>query len=285
MSEPSSQDISALLDEQRTFPPSEQFTRTANVRDRAVYEQAAADPEAFWKTQAEQLEWMEPFHTVLEWNPPHAKWFVDGKLNAAVNCVDRHVRNGRRNKAAIVWEGEPGDRRTLTYFDLQREVNLAANVLTAITQITLTRWLLPRSGPGPVIAIWALVSTAALLMVVLVADPHAALVASMPAVAIALIVSRGLAYGMAEPARHSLFTRVPRSIRYKGQNVVDTAVWRFGDLTIALGMNGLRALGVVTAGFAGLSAVAAISAAVIGWRLSKHVQSPLPPVHKPLVDA
>jgi len=164
-------------------------------------------------------------------------------------------------------------------------VDLAANVLTAITQITLTRWLLPRSGPGPVIAIWALVSTVALLMVVLVADPHAALVATMPAVAIALIVSRGLAYGMAEPARHSLFTRVPRSIRYKGQNVVDTAVWRFGDLTIALGMNGLRALGVVTAGFAGLSAVAAISAAVIGWRLSKHVQSPLPPVHKPLVDA
>ena len=90
---------------------------------------------------------------------------------------------------------------------------------------------------------------------------------------------------MAEPARHSLFTRVPRSIRYKGQNVVDTAVWRFGDLTIALGMNGLRALGVVTAGFAGLSAVAAISAAVIGWRLSKRVQSQLPPVHKPLVDA
>ena len=164
-------------------------------------------------------------------------------------------------------------------------VDLAANVLTAITQITLTRWLLPRSGPGPVIAIWALVSTVALLMVVLVADPQAALVATMPAVAIALIVSRGLAYGMAEPARHSLFTRVPRSIRYKGQNVVDTAVWRFGDLTIALGMNGLRALGVVTAGFAGLSAVAAISAAVIGWRLSKRVQSQLPPVHKPLVDA
>jgi ATP:ADP antiporter, AAA family len=164
-------------------------------------------------------------------------------------------------------------------------VDLAANVLTAITQITLTRWLLPRNGPGPVIAIWALVSTAALLMVVLVADPHAALVGTMPAVAIALVVSRGLAYGMAEPARHSLFTRVPRSVRYKGQNVVDTAVWRFGDLTIALGMNGLRALGVVTAGFAGLSAVAAMSAAVIGWRLSKQVESDQPPIRKPLVDA
>ncbi|AMY07342.1 Acetyl-coenzyme A synthetase [Luteitalea pratensis] len=132
MSESSPPNIQALLDEQRTFPPSEQFTRTANVRDRAVYDEAAADPEAFWKAQAEQLEWIEPFHTVLEWNPPHAKWFVGGKLNAAVNCVDRHVRNGRRNKAAIVWEGEPGDRRTLTYFDLQREVNLAANVLKSL---------------------------------------------------------------------------------------------------------------------------------------------------------
>ena len=97
MSEPSSQDISALLDEQRTFPPSEEFTRTANIRDRGIYEQAAADPEAFWKEQAEQLEWIEPFHTVLEWNAPVAKWFVGGKLNASVNCVDRHVRNGRRN--------------------------------------------------------------------------------------------------------------------------------------------------------------------------------------------
>ncbi len=129
MSEPSSQEIQALLDEQRTFPPPEAFTRQANVRDRAIYEQAAADPEGYWKSQAELLDWIEPFEKVLEWNPPHAKWFVGGKLNASVNCVDRHVRNGRRNKAAIIWEGEPGDRRTLTYFDLQREVNIAANVL------------------------------------------------------------------------------------------------------------------------------------------------------------
>jgi acetyl-CoA synthetase len=132
MSEPSSQDISALLDEQRTFPPSEGFTRTANLRDRSIYQEAAADPEAYWKAQAEQLEWIKPFHTVLEWNAPFARWFVGGKLNASVNCVDRHVRNGRRNKAAIIWEGEPGDRRTLTYFDLQREVNLAANVLKSL---------------------------------------------------------------------------------------------------------------------------------------------------------
>jgi AAA family ATP:ADP antiporter len=150
-------------------------------------------------------------------------------------------------------------------------VDLAANLLTAITQLTLTRWLLPSKGPGPVIMVWALVSTVALLMVVLVADPHAAMIGAMPAVAIALIVSRGLAYGMAEPARHSLFTRMPRNVRYKGQNAVDTAVWRFGDLAIALGMNGLRAIGVVTAGFAGLSAVAAMTAAAVGWRLARDI--------------
>jgi AAA family ATP:ADP antiporter len=149
------------------------------------------------------------------------------------------------------------------------DVDLFANLVTVVTQLLLTRWLLPRSGPGPVIMIWALVSSAALLLVVFASDPHAALIGSMPAVAIALIVSRGLAYGMAEPARHSLFTRVPRSLRYKGQNAVDTAVWRFGDLAIAMGMNALRGVGVVTAGFAGLSAVAAMAAAAIGWRLSR----------------
>jgi AAA family ATP:ADP antiporter len=88
-------------------------------------------------------------------------------------------------------------------------------------------------------------------------------------VAIALIVSRGLAYGMAEPARHSLYTRMPRSVRYKGQNTVDTAVWRFGDVAIASGMNGLRTLGMATGGFASLSAVAALAAAAIGWRLAR----------------
>jgi AAA family ATP:ADP antiporter len=87
-----------------------------------------------------------------------------------------------------------------------------------------------------------------------------------------LIVSRGLAYGMAEPARHSLFARVPRNVRYKGQNVVDTAVWRFGDLAIALGMNALRGLGMATAGFAAISATAAVSAAALGWRISRQVE-------------
>lgn len=151
------------------------------------------------------------------------------------------------------------------------EVDQYANALTVMTQITLTRWLLPRRGPGPVILVWAVVSMLALCLVIFSSDPHAPLLAGMPAVAIALIVSRGLAYGMAEPARHSLYTRVPRDVRYKGQNAVDTAVWRFGDTAIALAMNGLRALGMSTGGFASLSALAAVSAATLGWRLSRRV--------------
>jgi AAA family ATP:ADP antiporter len=88
-------------------------------------------------------------------------------------------------------------------------------------------------------------------------------------VALALIVSRGLAYGMAEPARHSLFAGVPRNVRYKGQNAVDTAVWRFGDVAIATAMNALRGIGATVATFAGLSAAAAMAAGAIGWRLSQ----------------
>jgi AAA family ATP:ADP antiporter len=154
------------------------------------------------------------------------------------------------------------------------DVDLATNILIAIVQICVTRWLLPRRGPGFVIMVWALVSIAALLVVLFAADPHAPLfqaplLGAVAPVTLALVVSRALAYGMAEPARHSLYTRVPRSVRYKGQNTVDTAVWRFGDVAIASGMNGLRALGMATGGFAGLSALAALMAAAIGWRLSR----------------
>jgi acetyl-CoA synthetase len=128
----SSAEISNLLTEDRTFPPPPDFVAQANWSDPAIYDQAAADPDAFWAEQARALEWIEPFSTVLDWKAPDAKWFVGGKLNASVNCVDRHVRNGRRNKAALIWEGEPGDTRTLTYFDLQREVNQCANVLKSL---------------------------------------------------------------------------------------------------------------------------------------------------------
>jgi acetyl-CoA synthetase len=133
MSDPSSKsEINALLDEQRVFPPSKHWREHALVTDPDVYARAARDPEAFWAGFAAELEWIEPWTTVLEWQPPHAKWFVGGKINASVNCLDRHLRSARRNKAAIVWEGEPGDRRTLTYFDLHRQVCQFANVLKGL---------------------------------------------------------------------------------------------------------------------------------------------------------
>jgi acetyl-CoA synthetase len=133
MTEPAaSPELSDLLQEDRTFPPSTAFRQQANVRDADVYARAEKDPEGFWAGFAAELEWFTPWNTVLEWTPPHAKWFVGGTLNASVNCVDRHVRGARRNKAALVWEGEPGDRRTLTYFDLYRQVSQFANVLKAL---------------------------------------------------------------------------------------------------------------------------------------------------------
>src|SRR6266446_1444753 len=125
-------EIDALLREDRTFPPSEAWRRDAYVTDPAVYARAAADPEAFWAGFARELEWITPWTRVLEWQSPHAKWFAGGTLNASVNCLDRHVRGPRRNKAAFIWEGEPGDRRTLTYFDLHRQVNAFANVLKSL---------------------------------------------------------------------------------------------------------------------------------------------------------
>ena len=125
-------EIADLLQEDRSFPPPASFTAQANIRDASIYEQAERDPEAFWAAFARELEWFGPWQQVLDWNPPHAKWFVGGTLNASVNCVDRHARGPRRNKAAIVWEGEPGDRRTLTYFDLFRQVSQFANVLKSL---------------------------------------------------------------------------------------------------------------------------------------------------------
>jgi acetyl-CoA synthetase len=124
-----SPEIDALLQEDRRFEPSAAFRAAAAVNDPAVYDRAAKDPEAFWAGFARELDWITPWTTVLEWTPPYAKWFLGGTLNASVNCVDRHALGARRNKAALVWEGEPGDRRTLTYFDLYRQVSQFANVL------------------------------------------------------------------------------------------------------------------------------------------------------------
>ncbi|NLK01140.1 MAG: acetate--CoA ligase [Clostridia bacterium] len=125
--------IEALLEEQRLFEPFEEFRRNANVSDESIYEEASEDREGFWAKQAERLDWFEKWDKVLDWsNPPFAKWFVGGKLNVSYNCVDRHVKTWRRNKAAIIWEGEPGDERVLTYKDLHREVNKFANVLKGL---------------------------------------------------------------------------------------------------------------------------------------------------------
>ncbi len=124
--------LDALLSEKRTFPPTDEFRRQANAAAPAIYEQAQRDPEAFWAKEAEHLDWFARWTKVLDWNVPWAKWFVDAKLNLTHNCVDRHAASSRRNKAAIIWEGEPGDSRVLTFGMLQREVNRFANVLKSL---------------------------------------------------------------------------------------------------------------------------------------------------------
>jgi acetyl-CoA synthetase len=121
--------IEAHLDERRSFAPPEAFVEQANINDPGIYKFAEDNTDTFWEGKADELDWFERWHTVSEWNPPHAKWFIGGKLNASYNCLDRHVNGPRRNKAAIIFEGEPGDSRVLTYWDLHREVCKFANVL------------------------------------------------------------------------------------------------------------------------------------------------------------
>jgi acetyl-CoA synthetase len=124
-------DIDVLMDERRRFPPPEQFRQHAAVRDPSVYQRAAADPEAYWASRARELDWYTPWTRVMDWTPPHVTWFAGGTLNVSVNCVDRHLAT-RRDKPAIVWEGEPGDRRRLTYGELSGEVNRCANALRTL---------------------------------------------------------------------------------------------------------------------------------------------------------
>ncbi|MCC5898663.1 MAG: acetate--CoA ligase [Phormidium sp. BM_Day4_Bin.17] len=126
--------IESILHEKRSFPPSPEFSAQARIKSmedyQALYDAAAADPEGFWGDLAEkELEWFQKWDKILDWNPPTAKWFVGGKLNISHNCLDRHLTTWRKNKAALIWEGEPGDSRTLTYAQLHREVCQMANVI------------------------------------------------------------------------------------------------------------------------------------------------------------
>ena len=129
-------EITSILKERRLFKPSAAFSKQAHIKSDAeyqrIYKASVKNPEAFWAKQAaEHLDWVSKWKKVLEWKPPFAKWFIGGKLNASYNCVDRHLLTHRKNKAAIIWEGEPGDTRTLTYAQLHREVCRMANALKA----------------------------------------------------------------------------------------------------------------------------------------------------------
>ena len=109
--------IEVLLTEKRNFPPPKEFKKSANMNSAGTFNSARKNPQAFWAKAAKELHWFKPWTKVLEWKSPWAKWFIGGKLNVSYNCLDRHVNNGRKNKAAIIWEGEPGDERVLTYRD------------------------------------------------------------------------------------------------------------------------------------------------------------------------
>ncbi|GIT51585.1 MAG: acetate--CoA ligase [Gemmatimonadetes bacterium] len=121
--------LDALLTEDRRFSPSEDFRTRAVVSDADIYERANTDRESYWVEWAEQLDWFRRWDSVLEWQPPHAKWFVGGKLNVAYNCLDRHLNSSRSDQAALIWEGEPGDTRTYTYAQLHDAVCRFSNAL------------------------------------------------------------------------------------------------------------------------------------------------------------
>src|SRR5438477_9249337 len=125
--------IESHLVEKRVFKPPPAFSSKARIKSlaqyRRMYRESIRQPAKFWTREAKELAWRAPWKKVVEWKPPFAKWFVGGKLNVAENCLDRHLSGPRRNKAAIIWEGEPGDKRILTYQQLHREVCRFANVL------------------------------------------------------------------------------------------------------------------------------------------------------------
>ncbi len=125
--------IESMLQEGRKFPPSKEISQKAYIKDlkgyKALYKRSIEDPDGFWAEQAEDLDWSQRWDEVMSWDPPNVKWFEGGRLNVSQNCLDRHVRSVRKNKAALIWEGEPGDHRVFTYHHLYREVCKFANVL------------------------------------------------------------------------------------------------------------------------------------------------------------
>src|SRR2546423_164235 len=134
MSSPKVPNIESVLHERRVFPPPPTFSQNAHISSMEELERLRMEahdaPEEFWASLAEtELHWFKKWDAVLKWEPPHAEWFTGGKINISYNCLDRHLTTWRKNKAAIIWEGEPGEQRTLTYQQLYREVCKFANVL------------------------------------------------------------------------------------------------------------------------------------------------------------
>jgi len=151
-------------------------------------------------------------------------------------------------------------------------MDLVTNLTQVIIQITITRWLLINYGVGFVFAIWTCVVVASCLMMAVIQDPYVIVIGSMPFIAVVLIISRALSFGMVQPARETLYTLVPRDLRYKGKNAVDTAVWRAGDILSLLSINGFRILGVTISGFGVIWAALAATSGWIGWRLANRVE-------------
>jgi len=151
-------------------------------------------------------------------------------------------------------------------------MDLSSNIIQIIVQLTITRWLLIRYGAGSIFILWAAIIVAVCLTMAFVYDPYTIIIGTMPSVALAMILTRSLSYGMLQSARETLYTLVPRDLRYKGKNAVDTVVWRAGDITSLMSINGFRALGLGTTGFVGIWAALAAVSGLIGWYLANSTE-------------
>lgn len=151
-------------------------------------------------------------------------------------------------------------------------MDLSANIIQIIVQLTITRWLLVRYGAGIVFAIFSGIVVSVSLMMAFASDPLTPVIGIMPWVAVVLIATRALSHGMIQPARETLYTLVPRTLRYKGKNAVDTVVWRAGDVVSLLSVRGLMSLGVTAGGFGVIWAALAALSGLIGWRLANRVE-------------